>query len=794
MAKFRFQKSSLVGGEVSGNALGRTDLPAYAHACRMLRNMIPWVSGGAYRRPGTLNENTASGSLYLAPLLVPFYSDTFDSSTTSRGAYCHAILNPITSAALTLVTHAPNRDNQTRSSTSTSSGTGPVGMVAQVSPADTTNLDPDIFYDPMLEAQSAQSGDSRFIAIHTQMPQKVVRALGTISSSTGLYPAPSFSLADYNGSVAAGAATRDSVPYLAQNTNTAINLFVDSNAAPTTLTAVVAAAGAVTSFFTPGHVGAYFKINNGGTIGCCRVTAFVSASVVTVTPVVSFGANGTANAVATWWECAWSTYRGFPRAVCFFANRLCFAGTKYQPDTLWFSKVGDFTTWSVSTDVDPYTSSTATDHFTMDLESRDLAAIQSLSSQETIFVNTRNSEYTIAYDSSTSPPSFGPQNRTITKQTNYGAEHVQSVRIENELLFVDRSGQRIMALAFSFAEQSFAAEDIQVLFDEYPKVERASTVKRASRRIRQIAWDQSRSTLWCIDTMGNLFAVTRDRQKGLTAWSSHQIGGYDATVTGSNVAYSGANTVTDPIYYAPTGSVVSICTVRNPSNGMDDLWMCVKRKINDNWQYFIDRMIGEHIREDDAYAIGEGQSNIYTDSSFWGSNSLATYVVNDAAITMQGETPVGMCYNAYGMFYVVGSAMTAGGNTTIQTPYPGHYLADSTSQLFLGYNFSSIIIPTRPELGSQIGSAQGAIKRLNKVVTRFYKTICAKIGADASNLETIHFRDAAVDNNQSADLYTGDKRIFVDCDYDLDGYLYILQDRPLPFAVISVAMEGEVYD
>jgi hypothetical protein len=56
VAKFRFQKSSLLAGEISPTAFGRTDLPQYQAACKTLRNMIPRLSGGAYRRPGTFFE------------------------------------------------------------------------------------------------------------------------------------------------------------------------------------------------------------------------------------------------------------------------------------------------------------------------------------------------------------------------------------------------------------------------------------------------------------------------------------------------------------------------------------------------------------------------------------------------------------------------------------------------------------------------------------------------------------------------------------------------------------------
>ena len=48
-----------------------------------------------------------------------------------------------------------------------------------------------------------------------------------------------------------------------------------------------------------------------------------------------------------WTEQAFSAVRGYPASVCFHENRLVFAGTLAQPDTLWFSKIGDFFNFDV---------------------------------------------------------------------------------------------------------------------------------------------------------------------------------------------------------------------------------------------------------------------------------------------------------------------------------------------------------------------------------------------------------------------------------------------------------------
>ena len=49
----------------------------------------------------------------------------------------------------------------------------------------------------------------------------------------------------------------------------------------------------------------------------------------------------------TWDEQSYSSLRGFPAAVTFHENRLVFAGTLAQPDSIWFSKIASYYNFNV---------------------------------------------------------------------------------------------------------------------------------------------------------------------------------------------------------------------------------------------------------------------------------------------------------------------------------------------------------------------------------------------------------------------------------------------------------------
>ena len=53
-------------------------------------------------------------------------------------------------------------------------------------------------------------------------------------------------------------------------------------------------------------------------------------------------------ATLDWSEQVFSAVRGYPASVCFHENRLVFAGTLSQPDSIWMSKIGDYFNFDVA--------------------------------------------------------------------------------------------------------------------------------------------------------------------------------------------------------------------------------------------------------------------------------------------------------------------------------------------------------------------------------------------------------------------------------------------------------------
>lgn len=421
--------------------------------------------------------------------------------------------------------------------------------------------------------------------------------------------------------------------------------------------------------------------------------------------------------------------------------------------------------------------------FTVTLAEQQVNLINWLSADKTLLVGTLNDEFVI--DRGTGAW-FGCDSINVVRQSSYGSSLYQPVRVGRELIFCRSNMHELTSIVFDEVQQAYVDESIQLLYDEFPKSDAYAT-----RKYRSFAWDRSRRTLWCCDTDGNLFALTRDRQLQITAWHSHQLGGYDDTITDSAVG-TGFDTTLDPSYVGHAGYVVSLCVLPNPILGTDDVWLAVKRKVDGNWRYSFERMIGAYTNMSSAFSPDIVDSFLL-DCSL---SSLSDYPFTEdydfTATDFEGETLAGIASNSNGIFGCTFSAVSSG-STTMQKPYPTGIASEITS-VVMGYKFDSIVIPVRPDAGSQIGSGQGAVKRIHKATVRFYKTLAAKVGADDDNLETLVFRKGDTPMGESPDLFTGDKAVYVDCDYDTDGYLTIKTDEPLPFAVTSISMEGDLYD
>lgn len=153
---------------------------------------------------------------------------------------------------------------------------------------------------------------------------------------------------------------------------------------------------------------------------------------------------------ADWSEQAFSAVRGYPAAVIFHENRLCFGGTIAQPDAVWMSKIGSFFNFDVGTAEDDesialVTATGQVNEIRYMISNRDL---QIFGASSELYVPTYLNQ------------AITPTNAQIRNQTPFGCEFTQPVSIDGATIFVQNGGTVVREYLYTDTEDAYTSTAI----------------------------------------------------------------------------------------------------------------------------------------------------------------------------------------------------------------------------------------------------------------------------------------------------------------------------------------------
>ncbi len=249
------------------------------------------------------------------------------------------------------------------------------------------------------------------------------------------------------------------------------------------------------------------------------------------------------NSTYQWSEGSWSTFRGFPTCVTFYQDRLAWASTATEPQTVWFSQTASYSNFGVSEPV------VATDSISAVLPGRQLNAIQSMIVMPQFMVAlTSDSEWAI--NPASGSGAFTPSTININLQGHRGSAYIDPVAVGVELILIQQMGTVVRNLIFQLAVNGFLGDNLSIvsqhLFTGYT--------------ISQMAYQQEPdSVVWAVRSDGQLLSCTYMRDQEMNAWSHHDT----------------------------QGSFESVCSIPNSSLGLNEVWFVVNR----NSTRFIERLM-----------------------------------------------------------------------------------------------------------------------------------------------------------------------------------------------------------
>jgi hypothetical protein len=369
----------------------RSDIEKYASGCRILENMIPGIHGAAVRRPGTEYIAGAHNNSVVGRLIPFIYSNSiayvvemgdqvfrffFDGGivldgdsniVTTTSPYAAADLFEIQYVQSLDVMRLVHQDYAPRTLTRVSASEFSLDVI-------------DFTYGPFLTRNDYQNEDEVTLA-----PSVIVKdAQGTLTAAGPYSPLTTFQ-AGHVGSLwkltqprvntgTSGTAATTGVVGSALDVDGPFTFKTaghwgatvelqrneDSNGWETYRTWTSTISGGVGSLnaqytgieyaqnvqyrinvtsYTGGTVEASLTVNSSTQSGIVKVTAVSSATSASITVISKLAST---DATKRWHEGAWSGVRGYPKTACIFQDRMIYAGTSWQPQTIWFSESGAY--------------------------------------------------------------------------------------------------------------------------------------------------------------------------------------------------------------------------------------------------------------------------------------------------------------------------------------------------------------------------------------------------------------------------------------------------------------------
>jgi len=498
-------------------------------------------------------------------------------------------------------------------------------------------------------------------------------------------------------------------PYLAPNT-TAITL------TPSATSGSGITITASTNAFVSTDVNRLVSFSN----GYARITAFNSATNVTADVEDDFD---NTTATTDWKLGAFSDTTGHPSCVSFFEQRLVFAGTISEPQTLYFSKAGDYENMTAGTNAD--------DAMVYTIASNQVNAIRYMKAVRTLVVGTTGGEFTVSADGTDA--AVTPTNVTIKRQSSFGAANVDAIPAGNAILFLQKAKRKIRELQYNFDSDGYQAADLTILND---------TVTKSG--INEMVFQQEPdSIIWCVRDDGVLAGLTYQRSENVVAWHRHIFGG----------SFGSGNAVCE------TAATISGTLTE------DELWVIVKRTIDGATKRYVECFSDFDFDETDA-----------TDFKFLDSHlsySGASTTTLSGLSHLEGQT---VSILADGSVHA--NKTVSSGSITLDR---------AVTKACVGLPYNSVLQTMRIEGGAAEGTSQGKTKRISKVVLRLFETVGVKVGPSLTDLETVPFRTTSSALSSPVDtLLAGDREIEFRDDYNSDGFIFVKQDQPLPCSILAI--------
>ena len=845
MARVAVELTNFTGGELSPRLDGRTDLTKYTSGCATLENLVVYPHGSAARRPGSTFVAEVADSDNKTRL-IPFEFSTTqtymlefsnlkmrvykDSGAVLEGDKTISGITAANPAVVTATSHGYSNGDEVLIS-GVSGMTEVNGKRFLVADKTTNTFE-------LQDKDGVDINSTSFTAYSSGGVANKVFELATPYTTAQLFDIKFAQSAD----VMYITHPEHEVEKLSRTGHTSWTLtdvdftkgpMQDANTTTTTLnpgatavgTGVSLAASATTginggSGFQSTDVGRFVFLHE----GYAKITAVTDTTNATIEILTTLSAS---TATANWQLGAFSDTTGHPSCVTFFEQRLVFAGTTNQPQTIFFSKSGDYE------NMDANIGGTIADDDAIiyTIASNQVNAIRFMTATRTLIIGTAGGEFTVSGGGTDS--AVTPTNILIKKQSNHGAANVDAISVGNATLFLQRAKRKIRELAYNFDVDGYIAPDMTILAEHI-----------SEGGLTQIAYQQEPNQIvYGVRGDGELVGLTYQREQQVTAWHRHIFGGRfgNATITvtdyaniangtrivltkadGTTTTFTSATSSTTGKFHTTTSNNQTATNLKTLIDADSDFTATVSSNVVTITEtsplstgFLTVTSLDDSTRltkTDEGKAVCESVAVIPTDDTEYQVYVIVKRTINgatrrfveilnvfdfdqtdntsfnflDSALSYSGSA----VSTISGLDHLEGqtvSVLANGATHPDKTVSSGSITLDrSSTDVKVGLAYTSLLQTMRLNAGSQNGTSQGKTKRIYDITVRMFETIGVEVGPDLSNMERIPFRSSADLMDEGIPPFTGDKEVEFRGNYETDGFIFVRQTQPLPFTILSL--------
>jgi hypothetical protein len=486
--------------------------------------------------------------------------------------------------------------------------------------------------------------------------------------------------------------------------------------------------------FTASDVGRWFRLEYGSYIVDAKVTGVTNARLASVSltrgvPMAGQSDKLRMDSTTTVWRRGAFYPANYPKCVSFFEQRLCFANTVLEPQTVWLSKIADYynfapTNYEAKVEDDSSINLTmATDVF---------QDIRWLTNRSVLVAGTSNAEWVIT--AGQNRDALTPKSVTARRESSYGSSDIQAIQSGRATLFIQNGGLRLRELTYDYSVDANVPVDITV-FANHLLIDQLGATEIHYVR-------QPEPMIVLVTNSGQLAVMVYEPDQKVYAWCRYVLGG-----TGSP-------------------KVVSACVTQG--QGEDTLWLLVLR----GGLYTVEK----------SFPAYRPSSNADVSTIHYFMDAATSFSTGSASVTLTGherfrDTAVAVLIDdqLYSEITTVGLLLTLP-------------VAPAT-RLWVGFASTAKVVSFPVAFESKTGATQGRTRTLSGVVLRVRNTLDFHYGVEGVALEEYKPRTTDDPVTRTPYLRSGDIKLSFPRKFDTLVKWTIESRRPYPITIQSVALD-----